>query len=110
MSDRPCDKCGGTGRLPEPEAAEVEHSCQWCEINPWHPNCPQNENEPRCPVCGSDPEDVTMHTGTCRTLGTCASSAPDLPEPWHPEPEGRWSMAWLAGHLVEHHADYVRKF
>jgi len=84
-----------------------EHSCAWCEINFNHPLCPENDDEVRCPHCSSDPEDVTMHAEDCPTLGTCASTRPELPRPWHAESdwlgEEPWTMEAIRQHIAEAH-------
>lgn len=97
------------GRLTVPATAPPSHFCQWCEINTNHPKCPTNADYlDACPHCGSDPEDVTLHTSTCPTLGTCASTYPDLPKPWHPEPESNadW-RAWHDEHMRTAHVRFL---
>lgn len=93
------------------QEVEPEHSCEFCEINLYHPKCPENAEAAaaeRCPHCGNDRQDYTMHAEGCPTIDTCAQTEPGLPRPWHTDDD------WLKGerftterwrqHLAEAHS------
>lgn len=71
----PCPDCGGL----------EDHT----------PDCPE-----RCPHCGSEGTDLDHREG-CRTLGTCAQTAPRLSEPWHDED----SYSDFRAHIDEFHSE-----
>lgn len=90
------------------EVTSVEHSCKWCDINPYHPKCPANAEsmtDELCPHCGCDPEDYTMHADGCITLGTCAATRPGLPKPWHPDSEWLHGERFTIDRMYQHYAE-----
>lgn len=65
------------------------------------------EDEPPCPHCGGEPDDPTLHTDACPTLGTCGQTEPELDPPWHPDEdwwdgEESYSVAFRR-HMHEQH-------
>lgn len=69
MSDRPCDKCGGTGRLPEPDAhceatITVGHETIECYAQRTHPGEQHMALTGTCCArCGG----MDAHSETCPT-------------------------------------------
>lgn len=60
--------------------------------------------EERCPSCGSDPDDDTIHRDGCERIGTCGQMGPPwLDRPWHLDPAGPFDAQASHAHRAEVH-------
>lgn len=58
----------------------------------------------RCPTCGSDPNDDTLHRDGCARIDTCGQMGPPwIDPPWHPDPAGPYDIAVSTAHRREVH-------
>lgn len=62
------------------------------------------ETGERCPSCGCEPDDDTLHREGCERIDTCGQMGPPwLDPPWHPEPEDGFTSEACYRHREQVH-------